>query len=94
MFGWMSENDMLLDIYDDDIREELNHSCIVRIRTLYAMIDILLKSSFAASGNRIDKEESASINGPGLLAVMGMALLLMKQQISQGMDVPYAFLLS
>jgi hypothetical protein len=46
------------------------------------MIDILLKSSFAASGNKIDKEESASINGSGLLAVMGMALLLMKQQIS------------
>jgi hypothetical protein len=58
------------------------------------MIDILSKSSFAASGNKIDKEESASINGSGLLAVMGMALLLMEQQISQGMDVPYTFLLS
>lgn len=65
MLQWMSENNMLLDIEDDDIPLDLNHTRLIRIRTLYAMIDIMLKSSFAASGNKIDKEESASINGHG-----------------------------
>ncbi|OEL27579.1 hypothetical protein BAE44_0011400 [Dichanthelium oligosanthes] len=64
MCEWMSENNMLLDVFDDALPEELHDSRMVRVRTLYFMIDILEKSS-AAAGNKIDKEESASRNGPG-----------------------------
>uniref|UniRef100_K4AME7 Uncharacterized protein n=1 Tax=Setaria italica TaxID=4555 RepID=K4AME7_SETIT len=77
MCKWMRENDMLLDVLPEDLED----SRIIRIQTLYVMIDILEKSSSsAASGNKIDKEESAS---EMVLSVMGMALLLMKQQPSR-----------
>ncbi|CAN6286452.1 unnamed protein product [Urochloa humidicola] len=65
MCKWMSENNMLLDIFDD-IPEELADGRRVRFLTLYVMIDILEKSSSAAAaGNKIVKQESASRNGPG-----------------------------
>ncbi|CAN6314781.1 unnamed protein product [Urochloa humidicola] len=65
MCKWMSENNMLLDIFDV-IPEDLADGRRVRFLTLYVMIDILEKSSSAAAaGNKIDKQESASKNGPG-----------------------------
>ncbi|CAN6291423.1 unnamed protein product [Urochloa humidicola] len=72
MCKWMSENNMLLDIFDV-IPEELSDGRRVRFLTLYVMIDILEKFSSssssaaaAAAGNKIDMQESASTNGPGV----------------------------
>ena len=59
----MNENNMLLDIFDDDLPNELETSRKIRSHTLYLMIDMLKKSSFPA-GNKIDEEEFVSRNDP------------------------------
>jgi hypothetical protein len=41
MCKWMNENNMLLDVFDDDLSDELETSRIIRSRTLYLMIGIL-----------------------------------------------------
>ncbi|KAG2648080.1 hypothetical protein PVAP13_1NG052216, partial [Panicum virgatum] len=46
MCKWMNENNMLLDIFDDDLPNELETSRKIRSHTLYLMIDMLKKSSF------------------------------------------------
>ncbi|RLN40553.1 hypothetical protein C2845_PM01G18300 [Panicum miliaceum] len=63
MCKWMNENDMLLDVFDDDLPNELETSRTIRFQTLYLMIDILKKSS-APAGNKIDEEEFVGRNDP------------------------------
>jgi hypothetical protein len=77
----MDENNMLLDVFDDDLSE--------RSRTLYLMIDTLKKSS-APAGNKIDEEEFVSRNDP---SGDGNGIAADEAAATHGTDVPYAFLL-